>query len=237
MTLDVSVVIPQYNEDLSVRDCAAYSAEAAGSNDIILVEDGSRMEYGLIPPFGHNAFVYTDHGRYQNIISIHAGVCHARNLGVFYAKNNLIVPLDADDELLPESLQILVKAWEPGTLVYGNWIETGPTGPGGEGFDTLKFAAPPEMLSRKNVAHATWLFHKDDWARVGGYDPDFNIGGEDWAFMCALVEAGVKPVHIKAPIFRRTVRSGSRTDLARNRIDFIKQLLREKYPRVMHTGR
>lgn len=151
------------------------------------------------------------------------GVCYARNAGIANARYELIVPLDADDELLPEGLQDFMEAWKPGTLVYGGWIENGE----------YKSPPPPEMLRVKNVAHATWLFHKDDWQRVGGYDPDFNIGGEDWAFMVALVAAGVKAVRIDRPILKRTVRSGSRTDQARSRIHFIRQLLIEKYPGVM----
>lgn len=165
---------------------------------------------------------YCEMNREQTIkvFSIHAGVCHARNLGVFRVKHDLIVPLDADDELMPDGLQALVDAWQPGTLVYGGWIEG----------DEYKSPAPPEMLNRKNVAHATWLFHKDDWRRVGGYDPDMNIGGEDWQFMIALVEAGVKPIRIDAPIYKRAIREGSRTEVARRRIGMIKQLLREKHP-------
>lgn len=236
--MDVSVVIPTYREDAATFYAALHSADNAGCADVIYVMDGTHKPDDVCRALGNDSALFCEDQSGQHYVdSIHAGVCHARNLGIFYAKNDLIVPLDADDALLPDGLQRLVDAWEPGTLVYGDWLETGPTGPGGEGIDTLKFAPPPEMLSRKNVAHATWLFHKDDWARVGGYDPDFNIGGEDWAFMCALVEAGVKPVHINAPIFRRTVRSGSRTDLARRRVDFIKQLLREKYPTVMHVAR
>lgn len=219
--MNVSVVIPYRNEDRDIVDRARQSALDANADHVVQVNDGEtiRLAASDMP-----SIILNHVEDWFHISTLHAGVCHARNLGIFYAKHDLIVPLDADDELLPDGLQHLVDAWEPGTLVYGNWLEG----------DELKIAPPPEMLRRKHVAHATWLFHKDDWAKVGGYDPDMNLGGEDWAFMCALVGAGVKPVHVNAPIYRRTVRAGSRTDQTRNRIDFIKQLLREKYPKVMH---
>ena len=246
--IDVSVVIPAYNEDLEVLNRAERSAYKANADQLITVFDGPQMEPDRLVVLDEDGEVESgvEHERlpinwYETltttvIASMHAGICHARNLGIRMAWNDLIVPLDADDELLPDGLQKLVDAWEPGTLVYGNWLEALPTGPDGNSFEELKIAPPPAMLSRKHVAHATWLFHKDDWRRVGGFDPDFNIGGEDWAFMVALVAAGVKAVRINAPIFKRTVRSGSRTDQARGRIDFIRQLLREKYPKVMNAG-
>jgi glycosyltransferase involved in cell wall biosynthesis len=222
---DVSIVIPML-ELHSANPQPAISSALAGnrsnglSTQIVAIIDNPKVIRD------EEAYPLTcfDMGGVRYFNTLRAGVCHARNLGIQLSTfNELCLPLDDDDELLPDGLQALVDAWQPGTLVYGGWIEG----------DEYKSPAPPEMLNRKNVAHATWLFHKDDWRRVGGYDPDFNIGGEDWAFMVALVAAGVRAVRIDTPIYRKAVREGSRTDQARSRFPFIKQLLREKYPAVM----
>lgn len=235
--MNVSVVIPAHKESDFDIQVAVESAPTGRDDEVVLVRDGRDLYPKSRLISDGVSFYHKYHDGFREISTIHAGVCHARNLGIFHAQNDLIVPLDADDEMLPDGVKHLVEAWQPGTFVYGNWLEGPYLGPD-DAYDPGKLvnAPPPEMLHHKHVAHATWLFHKDDWARVGGYDPDFNIGGEDWAFMCALVEAGVRPIRINAPIYRRTVRAGSRTDQARGRIDFIKQLLREKYPTVMNAG-
>jgi glycosyltransferase involved in cell wall biosynthesis len=180
--------------------------------DIVVVDDGSID--------GSWRAIDTFHSIKTHRFKKPVGVCGARNYAIQLAGYVHIIPLDADDELLPDGVETLLKAHKDNTFVYGGWYEG----------DTYISPPPPEMLTRKNVAHATWLFHRDDWQRVGGYDPDFNIGGEDYAFMVALVNAGVQPIRIDVPIYRKHIREGSRTAAARSRYPFIQQLLREKYP-------
>lgn len=226
MTLPVSVVIPCKDMPDTV-DRAIQSALDAGSSDVVVIDDGSAEPIAL----------GTDDPRvrlYRFDVSV--GVCGARNYGITNTMNELIVPLDADDELLPDALQILSDAWQDNTLVYGGYIEQDyewgatcidgpPTKP------EIKHLAPPAtLLHRKSVAHATWLFHADDWLKVEGYDPDFNIGAEDEAFMIALISAGVQPVRVTNVVYRKHIYPNTRTDAARSRYPFIQQLLREKYP-------
>lgn len=152
------------------------------------------------------------------------GVCYARNQAIYMAETPLILPLDADDYLLPGAVERMAQAWQPGKVVYGNWIST----------DDWLSAPPPEMLNRKHVCHATYLFAKEDWQRVGGYDPDFNIGAEDWAFMIALANAGCELVRLNGdPLYVKTMNENGRTHKAVRHKDMIRQLLLEKYPEFM----
>lgn len=227
MTLPISVVIPCYNMADTVGR-AITSAFNAGAEDVIVVDDGSKEEIHL---------TYNQADAHLLPFGMPVGVCGARNCGISRARNNLIVPLDADDELLSDGLQILYEAWKPNTLVYGGYVERGyEWGAAWVGehppikSEETRLAPPVEMLNRKSVAHATWLFSKTDWRRVGGYDPDFNIGAEDYAFMIALITEGVTPVRVTNAIYRKHIYPNSRTDAARSRYPFIQQLLREKYP-------
>lgn len=153
------------------------------------------------------------------------GVSAARNIGVTQAQTPLILPIDADDYLLPGAVERMAAAWSPGKVVYGGWQEQ----------DITIFSAnPPEMLSRKHVSHATYLFSKEDWQRVGGYDPDFNIGAEDWAFLIALANAGCELVRLNGdPLYVKTVNENGRTHKAIRHKDMIRQLLLEKFPDYM----
>ncbi len=212
------VVIPNYGmEDVAPR--AISSAFAAGADYVIEVADGSHHEK-------HKPdFPIPERRSLQGRV----GVCGARNIGIAWATSyDFIIPLDADDELLPDAINALKAAYEPGTWVYSGWIEVEA-----DGTETVISAPPPQMLNRKTLCHATMLFHRDDWAKVGGYDPDFNLGGEDWAFQVALTAAGVRPVRVDQPIYRRHIGVNARTGQARQYGDVILRLLRDKYPAVM----
>lgn len=219
---DVTVVIACSQQHLPLLPKTLESAEEAGF--IIIVLDG--YPYTSLDLFRGDVCVMDTHP------AIPAGVCHARNIGVFKSHNNLILPLDADDYLLPGAVARMAEAWSPGKVVYGGWTEQSAA----ENLVKLedRQAPPPEMLSRKHICHATYLFAKEDWQRVGGYDPDFSIGAEDWAFMIALVNAGCELIRLDdAPLYVKTVNEDGRTHKAIRHKDMIRQLLLEKYPEFM----
>jgi glycosyltransferase involved in cell wall biosynthesis len=201
---DVTVVIPIGKDHLS---CAARAQESAWESGV---------------------------GGVQVLIDSHKhGVCYARNEAIGRVQTDLILPLDADDYLLPGAVERMAAAWQPGKVVYGDWRELYPGGS-----VDYKPAPPPEMLNRKHVCHATYLFAKEDWQRVGGYDPDFNIGAEDWEFMIALVEAGCELVKVYGDsLYVKTIGDNARTHKAVKRKDIIKQLLLEKHPKFFSDPR
>ena len=169
-----------------------------------------------------------------------AGVSFARNFGIARAFSEFIVCLDADDTLTPESLKALYGAYEPGAWVYGGWTELrtdyllvsdADRSDSPHPLVTVQ-APPPGMLNRKTLCHATFLFAKEDWRKVGGFDPDFSLGIEDWAFQCALTAAGVQPKRVDALIYNRTVGINERSKKATRYYPVLFEVLRDKYPAV-----
>jgi len=213
--VNVSVVIPARNMAATVPR-AIMSAVRAGCDDIIVVDDASEDATAeTVRMLSAGAPV-----RLLQTGLVRAGVCHARNIGIAAARHDLIVPLDADDALMPDALRALVMAHRPYSFVYGGWVE-GLVERLPRGIDRLHIT---------NVAHATWLFERDGWLSVGGYHPDFNIGAEDWAFMLALVDAGYHGIRISDMTYRRACNIGTRTDMARGRRSAIAALVREYWP-------
>jgi len=160
---------------------------------------------------------------YHTATGFAAGVCAARNLGVSQAANALIVPLDADDWLIDGGLQVLYDAYHPGTLVYAGWYEMRGTK------YTYQSPGHRNAIRRKNLCQGTYLFHADDWERVGGYDPDFNLCAEDWAFMVSLMRAGVKLTRVDKAVYAYTISNNGRAGRCPKRYPFVRQLLEEKY--------
>lgn len=89
----VSVIIPLYNKENSIRDTLTQLLNVAPPpNEIIVVDDGSTdHSYEVANEFSQKISLY----RQQN-----SGPSSARNLGARYAKNAHLIFLDADDNLL-----------------------------------------------------------------------------------------------------------------------------------------
>lgn len=114
----VSVIIPCYN-------CASYIEATITSVlqqtypkkliEVIIVNDGSTDNTASII------------NRYQKDFKIihtqNRGVSHARNKGLEYATGDFIQYLDSDDILIPNKIEIQVKALKEssGDVAYGNW--------------------------------------------------------------------------------------------------------------------
>lgn len=224
-TYPVSVIIPVHNA-VNTVERAIESAFAAGAAQVVVVDDASddgswELIADLIPKFGHEI----DSEQYMILrpVAYVTGVCQTRNYGIHRARHNFIVPLDADDAFTPNGIQLLYEHAAPGTVVYGGHIkaETGE----------VVSAPPPERLVIKNLTGATFGFWRRDWEDAGGYHPDFNLGCEDWALMCALVQSGCKLVRVDEPVYIYSP-GGARAKRCVKYAEALRQLLHEHYPTV-----
>ncbi len=208
---DVSVVIPTYQHG-HLLERAVLSAIHAGAAEVVIVDDCST---------DRTEFIGRGLAHAPEILYLrnpfHAGVIYSRNRAIYAANYELILPLDADDQLI--NIGALVDAWTPGTWVYGGWREDG------QDIDP----PPPGVLNRKELGWVTMLFHKDDWRQVGGYDPVFSLGNEIWQLQRALYAAGVMPTRVSDVVFERNT-DAPRTDRARAWAHVIKPLIEDKYP-------
>lgn len=113
------------------------------------------------------------------------GVGAARNAAIHAAPADaFIVPLDADDVLLPGILT-LIEGAQSGELWYGGWAEIKD----GSTRDVMPRAVG--MLGREPIARTTCVYARTDWLRVGGYPPEVEMGLEHWAFMRMMESGGV----------------------------------------------
>ena len=223
MTIEfpVSVIIPAHNAGQTVERAIA-SAFAAGADEVVVINDKSRDNTDSVidlltevyPPDKYKPI----HARFN------LGVCHARNTAIEQARWDFILPLDADDQLLPNGIELLFDT--PASVTYGNYID-GATG-------HIIDAPPPQRLAQKNLTGATYLFSRNAWRKVGGYHPDFQLGCEDWALMCALVNDGFSIARVEQPIYVYSP-GGKRAARCAKYADTIRQLLAEHYPAVFNA--
>lgn len=97
-----SVVIPTYNRpQLLIRALASVSAQDNLCDDIIVIDDCSTIPASTVLERQEGLRVF----RFEQ----NQGVNKARDFGLQKAKNNFVITLDDDDELLPDCLKIIVN--------------------------------------------------------------------------------------------------------------------------------
>lgn len=119
---DISVVIPTYNRERTIKRCIdSVLNQTYPPYEILVVDDGSR---------DHTLAIVEKECKNSNIRIIkqkHQGAQAARNAGIRAANGRYIAFLDSDDEWLPDKLRIQVEALQKdkNSVICGNgYIET-----------------------------------------------------------------------------------------------------------------
>lgn len=195
----VSVIIPVGpNHSKHCRTAAASVAWQSLSHicETILIEDG-----GAQVPNMPGCVVLRGDGERR-------GPAHTRNKGIAVAKGQFILPLDADDYLLPNSVASLLREYARGAhgYVYADAYTQERDG-------TFVLRGAPNYdqkhLRVYNPHVVTALIPTKHARAVGGYDEGVDAW-EDWSFHLRLAIAGVCGYRLPIPIFTYRVYEGER---------------------------
>ncbi|MFN0134090.1 MAG: glycosyltransferase family 2 protein, partial [Phycisphaerales bacterium] len=250
----VSVVIPYYNMGAYLpQTLASARAQTYRNIEIVLVDDGSTdaASVALLATLGSDVRI---------VRKPNGGLSSARNAGITAARGDWVVPLDADDLLMPTAVERLVRAVErdPGLTFVSPLVsyfrddpeaqgqgdgareradakrETKAGGwcPLGAGWCPL--GADRDLLAVRNVGAAAsgTLIRRARALEVGGYDERLT-SYEDWDFWCTLAERGDRGTVVPEFLLRYRVRADSmfRTE-ALERDAALRAYLLRKHPRL-----
>lgn len=200
----VSIIIPCYNSEQHVGRAIRSALNQTYRNvEIIVVDDGSTdTSIDVIRSFG-------DRIRWET--GPHLGACMARNRGLELARGELVQFLDADDELLPEKLEVHVPETlgaAAGVLVIsGGWHEerkdefkTHLEDPAG--WDCVAFAI------EKWVQTSAPLHRRQHLVDIGGFDPSLPCSQERDLHL-RLAMSGQEFRMLRLPLYRKYATPGS----------------------------
>jgi glycosyltransferase involved in cell wall biosynthesis len=201
----VSVVIPCYNAgDYLPEAITSVSAQTCKAFEIIVVDDGSDDPATLqhLQQLENTAEVRLLRS------AVNRGVAAARNLGIQAARGSYILPLDADDLIMPDYLEkalaIFTERPETAIVTCDAWLF-------GESSGVRQLPDyTPERLLRENLLFSSSLFRKADWLAVGGYCTAMRYGWEDWEFWISLTRLRSQVVKINEPLLQYRIRRDSR---------------------------
>lgn len=116
-----------------------------------------------------------------------------RNAGVSFCDTELYMPLDADNALLPDCLELCLRQLDETGAAF-----TYPTiAMFGDRHDEIGlFEYDPARFQCINYIDAMALVRKACWIAVGGYSPLEPVGWEDYEFWCKLLEKGLFGVRV-----------------------------------------
>jgi GT2 family glycosyltransferase len=199
----LSVVIPCFDQgEFLIEAVASVERSAPEPYELIVVNDGSREPHTL------EVLEVLRRAGYQIVDQENGGLAAARNRGIDQALAPYVLPLDADNRLLPgfvgPALEVLDFRPQVG-VVYGNRRDFG--------LRSEVVDVPPFDLDKIlpfNFIDACVLLRKEVWSACGGFDPAMPAPGwEDWDLWIGAAERGWELHHFQGGAFEYRVRPSS----------------------------
>ena len=223
----VSVVIPLYNYAHYIQEALeSVRMQTLPLLDLVVVDDGSTdasLQVTVDWATRHAS-------RFNRIVVLrnreNAGLGRTRNAGFDAAETPFVLPLDADNRLLPDCCASLLRALDGSRsgFAYPRIRSFGDSNKmfGDEPFSAMRFAGG-------NYIDAMALVGKWAWAAVGGYE-HIPHGWEDYDFWCRFVENGFWGIPVAEVLAEYRVHNQSMlrtsTDQHENKLKLIRDLNR-----------
>ncbi len=232
---EVSVVVTLYNYgDVVVETLDSIAASAEVDIEIVIVDDHSRDEGVSVV----RSWMADHDDLAVRLVTSAAnrGLTRARNLAIGHTRCELVMMMDADNQVYPTCLRRLADALEADP--YAAFA-----------YATLEaFGAEPGLRSAQGW-HVPWLceanyidaqamLRRSTLERHGGYRVDDTMyGWEDWDLWLRIADAGERGVHVPEMLGRYRTQPASMLSLTNLAADDILASLVDRYPRLPWPGR
>ena len=198
---ELSIVIPTYNDAVFlVEALASVDSCTLGRFEVLVLDDGSTCPESL------EVLSRLREAGYEVSRQENGGLSKARNTLIRRAKGRFILPLDADNKLVPGFIERALRAFDddPGLgVVYGDRRLFGAA----SGVVVVPDFDPLDNLNGNEI-DACAVYRREVWEDVGGYDEQLRCL-EDWEFWVHAGKRGWRFWHLSGVAFEYRVRPGS----------------------------
>lgn len=194
----VGVIVPCFRHGIFLEECIdSIEAQTLPASQIVVVDDGSE-DAETIEAL---ARLETDPEVTVLRLPLNSGPSAARNRGLEELETSYMLPIDADDKLLPDALKRMVARLEAAPA------DVGFVYPHAQHFGNRSdFVQLPAynlwLLMQENYCPAPALFDMRLFADGGiAYPEEIVVGHEDWDLILQLAVRGVRGLHADGPTF------------------------------------
>ena len=194
----VGVIVPCFRHGIYLDECIdSIKAQSLAPKSIVVADDDSD------DPETIEALERLDRDPDVTVLrqAVNAGPSAARNRALEEIDASYVLPIDADDKLLPDALERMVTRLEAAPenvgFVYPHARHFGNRS------DYMRLAAYNLwLLMEENFLPAACLFDRRVFGPGGvAYPEDVVIGHEDWDLLLQLAERGIFGLHADGPTF------------------------------------
>jgi len=193
----ISVVIPCYNSGQTIlKTISSVKLQTWKNIEIIIVDDGS-----------DDLFTKNILKKMRGVKLIHqtnSGLSSARNTGFKASKGSWVLPLDSDDWLERDAIELFMNALSKNNNCHYAISDIFLEGQR-EGIFCIHYNYFEQLFS--NRLHYCMLIRKSLWKKTGGYKEYLKLGFEDWEFNINLGENNFFPIHVNRPLIHYRVSS------------------------------
>jgi glycosyltransferase involved in cell wall biosynthesis len=220
----VSVLIPHYNQSLVLGECVeSVRAQDYPQVEIVVVDDASTE----VESVDLLAELERDEDTTVVRLTENGGPSRARNAGLEHCRGRFVLPVDADNLLIPDAIEKLVaqlnSAAEDVGFIYPNLDFFGNR-------DEYHKAPPYNLFSllHANFCDTCSLIDREVFDAGLRYHEGIHLGHEDWEFALALAERGVRGEPAGVPTIRYRKWGFNRSDMVdHSSADFRESFLAE----------
>lgn len=222
----VAVVIPCFNDGATLPETLA-SAATQEPCEVVVVDDGS-----------------TDAATIDLLAKLDVRVVHrenggpaaARMTGVEATTARYVLPLDADDQLMPGAVTVLADALDAHPEAVAAWGDAEVFGSGVSRIARVRVRTiDPWLVTYVNPHAMCSLMRRAALVAAGGWQ--LAEGYEDWDLWLALAERGGNGVHVGRLTFRYRVHPGRRWQADVQRHGEVVALLRSRHEQLFRERR
>ncbi len=180
----VSIIVPCYNQTQYLDEALQSVLEQTYVNwECIIVNDGSPDNTEEVA----RVWVEKD-TRFKYLFQENGGLSSARNFGITNANGEYILPLDADDKIAENFIELAMDAFQKEDSLKIVYCKAEKFG---DEVGSLKLKPYSiKALASENMIFCTAMYRKNEWEKVGGYDTKMLYGLEDWEFWIAILKNG-----------------------------------------------
>lgn len=229
----ISIIMPNYNQGLYLAEALeSVLAQTYSHWECIIVDDGSIDNSADVA----KSYCAKD-SRIQYIYQENSGVSAARNNGVAHSKGEYILPLDGDDKIAPDFLELTLQEIVKDQNIRVVYTDVQYFGARNDLYNLPPFSI--EQLMGMNVMCVTSLFRREDFDKAGGFNINMKEGLEDWDFWVSMFQDGqgtaVKVPKVlfyyrRKPVSRNTTARKAKVDFRRLIWESHKEMFSKVYP-------